>query len=109
MVALEQDGHTLYQLNAYTSTPSALTSISRCGASATPSTHSFAPGTVCTSRAIAAISCIFPNTLLACVQHTNLVFSESSGRRFKGVSVGFVSAGEREGWEEGSLGHHLTV
>lgn len=45
---------------------------------------------VCTSSAMARMSLMVPRMLLACVQETNLVLSESRGRRFSGVKRGFL-------------------
>lgn len=60
-----------------------------------------APGTVsCTVLAMALISWIVPNMLLAWVSVTSFVCGVSKGKRFSGVSLGLL---------EGGGDHHFMV
>lgn len=75
------------------STPKSLTSIWRCGAYATASTQTRAVGLrSCTAEAMALMSWMVPRMLLAWVQVTRRVLSESRAARPEARSLGLVLA-----------------
>lgn len=79
--------------------PNAFTSICRCGAKLTPSTHNNAPAS-CTASAIERTSWIVPKIFDACVHATNLTLGERRGFRFSAVSLSPSSLDDA---------HHFTV
>ena len=97
------DAPTLYHENTYMSTFNAFTSTGRCGAYATPSTQSIAPGTSCTLSAMARMSCSVPRMFDTWVHATRRVRGDRSGARDAASSFGLVSSPPGRG------AHHLRM